>query len=82
MKSKKAQYEIKVTKMVNQGHMPLFVSLAHQGLTKSQPTPVSGFGTSQTFLIPKDTISISVPNKEELYADIESIEFTYDTKKA
>ena len=81
MRSKKAQYEIQVTKIVNTGTMPLFLQLGHQGLDKSKPEPVATFGNLRTYIVPKDILQISI-NKPELYSDIESIEFTYELSPA
>lgn len=77
MKSKKLQYEINAVKMANLGYMPGFIVLGHKRLEKSQPDPKDSFGNSQTFLIPKDILGVSISNPV-LYEDIESIEFSYE----
>jgi len=79
VKSKTAQFRINATKRVNMGMIPLFVQLGHQGLTKSDPTPVGQAGKLKVYNIPKDILSVSVSDPK-LYEDIESIEFVYRSK--
>ena len=81
MKSKRAQYNLQVTKIANTGTLPLFIQLGHQGLDKSKPMPIDSFGNLSTYTVPKDILQVSI-NKPELYDDIESIEFTYEPSPA
>lgn len=76
MKSKTAQYTITATKRVNLGQMPFFVQLAHKGLEKSKPEPLSSFDKTSSYLIPKDILKIGLTN-QTLIDDVESVEFTY-----
>ena len=76
----KHQTPIVATKRINLGHMPVFVQFGHQGLTKSQPTPIASTGDVKTYLIPKDILQMSVSDPA-LYENIESIEFTYQKTK-
>ena len=75
-RSKQSQYTIVVNKRVNLGSIPLFVQFGHKCLEKSHPAPKNSFGTSQTFIISKDILRISVSDPT-LLDDIESVEFTY-----
>ena len=79
-RSKKAQFEISVTKRINMGSLPLFVQLGHKGLEKSQPTPVAALGADKTYSVSNDILEVSVKNPT-LYNDITEIEFTYSTDK-
>ena len=81
MKSKVACKEITARKTLHLGQLPLFIVLGHKGLEKSQPTPTNVWGKQQSFNISKDILGVSISQPYwASFADVESIEFTYENK--
>lgn len=71
---------VSVSKAVNLGYMPVFVSMIHRHLEKEKATGVvADFGTVD-FAVPVDMLRLSVSDPE-LVRSVSGVTFTYRVRK-
>lgn len=69
---------IHVTKAINLGHMPAFVSFMHRHLEK-EAQPVEAKGEHAEFQVPVDLLKLTVDDAS-LVREVESVTLTYRSR--